>query len=116
MSHTAIVRTRIDDRTRAEAAAVLARIGMTVSDFVELMLRRVARDKALPFEAFEPHAEKIEAMEEARRGGASILRYNRGVDGRSECGRLSRPRAFAWTLSARRRVGTGQHSMLIPGP
>ena len=69
MSHTAIVRTRIDDRTRAEAAAVLARIGMTVSDFVELMLRRVARDKALPFEAFEPHAEKIEAMEEARRGG-----------------------------------------------
>lgn len=48
MSHTAIVRTRIDDRTRAEAAAVLARIGMTVSDAVELMLGRVARDKALP--------------------------------------------------------------------
>lgn len=68
MSHTAIVRTRIDDRTRAEASAVLAGIGMTVSEAVALMLRRVARDKALPFPAWEPNTETLEAMAELDRG------------------------------------------------
>jgi DNA-damage-inducible protein J len=29
---------------------------------------RIAKDKALPFEPFEPNAETIEAMEAARRG------------------------------------------------
>jgi len=51
-----------------EAAAVLAAMGLTVSDALRLLLVRIARDKVLPFEPLVPNAETIEAMKAARRG------------------------------------------------
>lgn len=69
MAANALVQTRIDGAVKEEAATVLAAMGLTVSDAVRLMLTRVARDKALPFEPLVPNAETIEAMKEARRGG-----------------------------------------------
>lgn len=68
MSANALVQTRINGSVKAEAAAVLATMGLTVSDAVRLMLTRVAHDKALPFEPLIPNAETIAAMEQARRG------------------------------------------------
>lgn len=62
------VRARVDAHIKAEAHAVLAEIGLTVPDAVRLMLNRVARDKALPFESWEPDQETIEAIEASRRG------------------------------------------------
>ena len=61
-----IVRARIDERVKREAAAVLSEIGLTVSDAFRMM--RIAKEKALPFEPLIPNAERIEAMEAARRG------------------------------------------------
>ena len=69
MAANALVQTRIDGLIKEEAATVLAAMGLTVSDAVRLMLTRVARDKALPFEPLTPNAETIAAMKEARRGG-----------------------------------------------
>ena len=63
-----IVRARIDERVKADAAAVLATIGLTVSDAFRLMMMRIATDGALPFEPLIPNAETIEAMKAARRG------------------------------------------------
>ena len=63
-----VVRARIDAQVKEEAAAVLATIGLTVSDAFRLMMIRIARDKALPFEPLIPNAETIEAMLEGRRG------------------------------------------------
>ena len=63
------VRARIDEHLKEEASAVLASIGLTVSDAFRLMMVRIAKDKALPFEPLVPNAETIEAMKEARRGG-----------------------------------------------
>ena len=63
------VRARIDTATKQEAAAVLAGMGLTVSDAVRLMLVKVAKDKTLPFDV-RPNAETIAAMEEARRDTA----------------------------------------------
>jgi DNA-damage-inducible protein J len=68
MAANALVQTRINGIVKDEAAAVLATMGLTVSDAVRLMLTRVAHDKALPFEPLVPNAETIAAMEEARRG------------------------------------------------
>ncbi len=68
MPANAVVRARIDAKTKAEAAAVLATIGLTVSDAFRLLLVKVAQDKALPFEPLIPNAETIAAMEEARSG------------------------------------------------
>lgn len=68
MTANALVQTRINGTVKDEAAAVLATMGLTVSDAVRLLLTRVAHDKALPFEPLTPNAETIAAMEEARAG------------------------------------------------
>ena len=68
MASNTIVRARIDEETRNEAAAVLAAMGLTVSDAFRMLLIRIAREKALPFEPLVPNEETIEAMRAARRG------------------------------------------------
>jgi len=68
MSANAVVRARIDEHIKEEAAVVLATMGLTVSDAFRLLLTRVARDGALPFEPLIPNATTIAAMKEARAG------------------------------------------------
>ncbi|MDR3088075.1 MAG: type II toxin-antitoxin system RelB/DinJ family antitoxin [Azoarcus sp.] len=62
------VQTCIDGAIKEEAAAVLAAMGLTVSDAVRRRLTKVDHDKALPFEPLIPNATTIEAMKEARKG------------------------------------------------
>jgi DNA-damage-inducible protein J len=62
------VRVRIDSQVKEEAAAVLAGVGLTVSDAFRLMMVRIAKEKALPFEPLVPNAETVQAMKAARRG------------------------------------------------
>ena len=50
MRANSVVRARIDENVKAEASAVLATMGLTVSDAFRLMMMRIANDKALPFE------------------------------------------------------------------
>ena len=68
MAENTVVRARIDERIKEEAAIVLASMGLTVSDAFRMMLTRIANEKALPFEPLVPNAETIAAMKEARRG------------------------------------------------
>ena len=68
MAENAVVRARIDERIKNEAAAVLSAMGLTVSDAFRLLMVRIAKEKALPFEPLVPNAETIEAMKAARRG------------------------------------------------
>ena len=63
-----VVRARIDAQTKDEAAIVLAAIGLTVSDAFRLMMVRIAKDKAMPFDPLVPNADTIKAMKEARAG------------------------------------------------
>jgi DNA-damage-inducible protein J len=68
MLNNAIVRARINEKIKEEAAVVLSEIGLTLSDAFRLLLIRVAREKALPFEPLIPNATTIKAIEESRRG------------------------------------------------
>ena len=68
MASKPVVRARIDEDVKEEASAVLAAMGMTVSDAFRILLTRIAREKALPFDPLVPNPETIEAMKEARRG------------------------------------------------
>jgi DNA-damage-inducible protein J len=68
MAGNTVVRARIDERIKNEAAAVLGAMGLTVSDAFRLLMVRIAKEKALPFEPLVPNAETIEAMKAARRG------------------------------------------------
>jgi DNA-damage-inducible protein J len=68
MTDNSVVRARIDERTKKEAAAVLKTIGLSVSDAFRMLLVRVAAEKRLPFEPLVPNAETVAAMREARGG------------------------------------------------
>ncbi len=68
MSANAVVRARIDEHIKEEATVVLASMGLTASDAFRMLLTRVAREKALPFEPLVPNEETIAAMKEAREG------------------------------------------------
>ena len=73
MPANAVVRARIDEQIKEEAAVVPAAMGLTVSDALLIMLTRVAREKALPFEPLVPNKETIQAMKEARRGSLPLF-------------------------------------------
>ncbi len=68
MSENTVVRARIDGRVKEEAGAVLAAMGLTVSDAFRLLMVKIAAEKALPFEPLIPNTETIQAMKAARRG------------------------------------------------
>lgn len=66
MPANAFVRARIDETLKNEAAAVLAEMGLTVSDLVRITLTKVAKEKALPFDMRLPNqitAQSIAASE-----------------------------------------------------
>lgn len=68
MAATAFVRARIDETLKQEAAAVLAEMGLTVSDVVRIVLTKVAKDKALPFEMRVPNRLTDETLAKSERG------------------------------------------------
>jgi DNA-damage-inducible protein J len=60
--------TTFDKETKERPEAVLAAIGLTLSDAVRLMMIRIAQEGAMPFNPLIPNEETIEAMKEARAG------------------------------------------------
>jgi DNA-damage-inducible protein J len=68
MAANAVVRARVNEQIKEEATVVLDAMGLTVSDAFRIMITRIAREKALPFEPLVPNAKTIEAMKEARAG------------------------------------------------
>ncbi len=69
MAANQLVQARVKGSVKEEAAAVLAAMGLTVSDAIRLLLTKVAEEKALPFSPLVPNETTIAAMREARRGG-----------------------------------------------
>ncbi len=50
MAATAMIHVRVDEEVKAQATEALAAMGLSVSDAVRVFLKRVAAEKALPFE------------------------------------------------------------------
>jgi DNA-damage-inducible protein J len=67
MAANAVVRARIDEKTKKQAATVLKKMGLTVSDAFRILMVRTAADKRLPFD-LQPNAVTREALREAQRG------------------------------------------------
>lgn len=65
MPSTAMVHVRVDEKIKEEASATLAKMGISISDAVRMMLVRVAAEKALPFEVRLPNATTVNAMKSA---------------------------------------------------
>ena len=67
MSENAVVRARVSEEVKQEATEVLAEMGLTVSDVMRMTLKRVARDRALPFDLV-PNDETAEVLRKSLRG------------------------------------------------
>lgn len=63
----------VTENIKNEASKVLETMGLTVSDAVRLMLTKVAQEKALPFELWQPNAQTIAAMEAVQRGEYEVF-------------------------------------------
>ena len=73
---TTVVRARISAEVKNEASAVLEAMGLTVSDAFRIMMTRIAREHALPFEPLIPNEETIAAMSAARKGETETVTLN----------------------------------------
>lgn len=73
MSTSSVVRARIDDQIKEEAAIVLASMGLTISSAFRMLLIRIATEKALPFHPLVPNAQTIEAVKTSRTTNAPTV-------------------------------------------
>jgi DNA-damage-inducible protein J len=62
------VRARIDTNTKQRAADALAAMGLSVSDAIRLLMRRIADERRLPFDVMVPNATTREAIAELEAG------------------------------------------------
>jgi len=68
MAATALVRARVDEQLKNEAAQVLTAMGLTVSDVVRIALTNIAREKVLPFDMRIPNQETADTLRKSERG------------------------------------------------
>lgn len=67
MANTTMLHVRVDDEIKTQASEALAAMGLSVSDAVRILLKRVVSDQAFPLELKVPNAQTRAAMDEARR-------------------------------------------------
>ena len=66
MAQSTMLHVRVDEEIKTQAGEALAAMGLSVSDAVRILLKRVVNDQALPLELKVPNAQTRAAMEEAR--------------------------------------------------
>lgn len=77
MSRSTMLHVRVDDQIKAQATEALAAMGLSVSDAVRILLKRVVNDQAFPLELKVPNAQTRAAIEEARAmASARVARFN----------------------------------------
>lgn len=65
---TAFVRARIEPSIKKKAETVLAQIGISPSEAINVFYRRIASDKGIPFSLNVPNAETQAAIRELESG------------------------------------------------
>src|SRR3569832_1143309 len=66
IAQTTKLHVRIDDEIKTQASEALAAMGLSVTDAVRILLKRVVNDQAFPLQLKVPNAQTRTAMEEAR--------------------------------------------------
>ncbi len=65
-TNTSMLHVRVDAELKAQASEILASMGLTMSDTVSMLLRRVVAEQAFPLDLKVPNAATRAAMIEAR--------------------------------------------------
>jgi DNA-damage-inducible protein J len=77
MAQSSMLHVRVDNDIKAQATEALASMGLSVSDAVRILLKRVVNDQAFPLELKVPNVQTREAMAEARAmAQARAVRFN----------------------------------------
>ena len=77
MAHSKMLHVRVDDEIKTQATEALAAMGLSVSDAVRILLKRVVSDQAFPLELKVPNAQTRAAMKQARAmGKARAARFD----------------------------------------
>jgi DNA-damage-inducible protein J len=66
MTRYTTLHVRVDNEIKEQASEALASMGLSVSDAVRILLKRVVKDQAFPLKLKAPNAQTRAAMEEAR--------------------------------------------------
>lgn len=61
-----IVKSRIEPELKANAEAILEKLGLSVSDVIRLTFRQIVARRGLPFDLKIPNEETIAAIKESR--------------------------------------------------
>ena len=75
MPKTEMIRARVDSKLKADAEAVLHKLGLTASDAIRLFYRQLALRKGLPFDVKLPNAATRQAIQELEKG-KDVTRYD----------------------------------------
>jgi len=65
MTQTSMLHIRVDSEMKSQAVQALDSMGLTVSDAVRILLKRIVTDQAFPLELKVPNAKTQAAMDEA---------------------------------------------------
>jgi DNA-damage-inducible protein J len=66
MSQSAMLHIRVEDEIKVQATEALAAMGLSMSDAVRILLKRVVNDQAFPLELKVPNTATRVAMKESR--------------------------------------------------
>lgn len=66
-ARNSMLHVRVDEQTKHDATVALEAMGLSVSDAVRILLRRIVADQAFPLELKVPNAATRDAMAEADR-------------------------------------------------
>ena len=68
MHNTSFVRARIEPVLKTEAESILNELGITPTQAIKMLYKRIARDHEWPLELKIPNKETIQAFEETDQG------------------------------------------------
>lgn len=68
MKSDSVVRARVDEQLKLQAAAIFEAAGLTLSDAIRMMLLRTVQEKAIPFIPAKPNAATIRALKNSQKG------------------------------------------------
>lgn len=81
MSQSAMLHIRVEDEIKVQANEALAAMGLSMSDAVRILLKRVVSDQAFPLELKVPNAVTRAAMKESRsKMRAGKARFDNAAD------------------------------------
>jgi DNA-damage-inducible protein J len=63
---TSMIHIRVDETVKKQAVEALAKMGLSLSEAVRVLLTRIASEQAFPFQIRVPNAATKAAMEEVR--------------------------------------------------